>query len=64
MIRALIDISIRNRFMVLIATLLISFAGWQAMKSTPLDAIPDLSDVQVIISPAFPARRRRWWKTR
>ena len=56
MIRALIDISIRNRFMVLIATLLISFAGWQTMKSTPLDAIPDLSDVQVIIFTGFPGQ--------
>ena len=56
MIRALIDVSIRNRFMVLIATLLISFAGWQAMKSTPLDAIPDLSDVQVIIFTGFPGQ--------
>ncbi len=56
MIRALIDISIKNRFMVLIATLLISFAGWQAMKSTPLDAIPDLSDVQVIVFTGFPGQ--------
>jgi Cu(I)/Ag(I) efflux system membrane protein CusA/SilA len=53
MIRALIDASIRNRFMVLIATLLISLAGFQAMKSIPLDAIPDLSDVQVIIFTDF-----------
>ena len=56
MIRALIDASIRNRFMVLIATLLISFAGYQAMRSTPLDAIPDLSDVQVIIFTGFPGQ--------
>ena len=56
MIRALIDASIKNRFMVLIATLLISFAGFQAMKSTPLDAIPDLSDVQVIVFTGFPGQ--------
>ncbi|MDQ6963218.1 MAG: CusA/CzcA family heavy metal efflux RND transporter [Mariprofundaceae bacterium] len=49
MIHSLIAISIQNRFLVLIATLLISFAGFQAMKNTPLDAIPDLSDVQVIV---------------
>ncbi|MDQ6991052.1 MAG: CusA/CzcA family heavy metal efflux RND transporter [Mariprofundaceae bacterium] len=53
MIRSLIDASINNRFLVLIATLLISFAGFQAMKSTPLDAIPDLSDVQVIVFTNF-----------
>ncbi|MFQ5346167.1 MAG: efflux RND transporter permease subunit, partial [Mariprofundus sp.] len=53
MIKSLIDISIKNRFLVLIATLLISFAGFQAMKSMPLDAIPDLSDVQVIVFTGF-----------
>ena len=56
MIRALIDAAIRNRFLVLIATLLISFAGFQAMRSTPLDAIPDLSDVQVIIFTGYPGQ--------
>ena len=56
MIRALIDASIKNRILVLIATLLISVGGFQAMKSTPLDAIPDLSDVQVIIFTGFPGQ--------
>jgi len=53
MIRSLIDASIKNRFLVLIATVLITFAGFQAMKNTPLDAIPDLSDVQVIVFTDF-----------
>jgi len=53
MIRALIDLSIKNRFLVLIITLLLSLAGFQAMKATPLDAIPDLSDVQVIVFTTF-----------
>lgn len=53
MIRSLISFSIQNRFLVLLATLLISLAGLQAMKSTPLDAIPDLSDVQVIVFTDF-----------
>ncbi|MDX8405956.1 MAG: efflux RND transporter permease subunit, partial [Mariprofundus sp.] len=56
MIRALIDASIKNRFLVLIAALLISLAGYQVMKSTPLDAIPDLSDVQVIVFTGFPGQ--------
>ncbi|MDQ6992409.1 MAG: CusA/CzcA family heavy metal efflux RND transporter [Mariprofundus sp.] len=56
MIRALIDASIKNRFLVLIAALLISLAGFQVMKSTPLDAIPDLSDVQVIVFTGFPGQ--------
>jgi len=53
MIRSLIELSIKNRFLVLIATVLITFAGFQAMKNTPLDAIPDLSDVQVIVFTDF-----------
>ncbi len=53
MIRSLIDFSIKNRFLVLIAILLISFAGLRAMKNTALDAIPDLSDVQVIVFTDF-----------
>lgn len=56
MIRSLIDASIRNRFLVLIAVLLISFAGFEAMRSMPLDAIPDLSDVQVIVFTGFPGQ--------
>ncbi|MFZ1546267.1 MAG: CusA/CzcA family heavy metal efflux RND transporter [Candidatus Nitrotoga sp.] len=56
MIHALIDASIKNRFLVLIATLLITLAGFQAMRSTPLDAIPDLSDVQVILFTGFPGQ--------
>ncbi|OIQ00027.1 MAG: cation transporter [Zetaproteobacteria bacterium CG2_30_46_52] len=49
MIQWLIDAAIKHRFLVLLAAFLISWAGWQAMKHTPLDAIPDLSDVQVIV---------------
>ena len=49
MIRTLIELSIKNRFLVLIATLIVVVAGWQAIRATPLDAIPDLSDVQVIV---------------
>jgi len=49
MIRKLIEQSVKNRFLVLIATVVIIVAGLQAMRSTPLDAIPDLSDVQVIV---------------
>ena len=49
MINAVIDWSLRNRFLVLLLT--VGLVGWGlfAMKNTPLDAIPDLSDVQVII---------------
>src|SRR5690606_27848361 len=49
MLNRLIDWSIRNRLLVLIATLFVAFAGVWAMRTTPVDAIPDLSDVQVIV---------------
>ena len=49
MIKKLIEASVKNRFLVLIATLILIVAGLQAMRATPLDAIPDLSDVQVIV---------------
>lgn len=49
MITRIIDLSLQGRLMVLIATLLIGVTGFWAYRTTPLDAIPDLSDVQVII---------------
>ena len=45
----LIRWSIENRLLVIIATLVMAGWGWVAVKEIPLDAIPDLSDVQVII---------------
>ncbi|HEY5718673.1 MAG TPA: CusA/CzcA family heavy metal efflux RND transporter, partial [Motiliproteus sp.] len=56
MINATINASLRNRFLVLIATLLLIAAGIWAVKKTPLDAIPDLSDVQVIVFTEFPGQ--------
>ncbi|HDO31012.1 MAG TPA: efflux RND transporter permease subunit [Desulfobacteraceae bacterium] len=49
MIRKIIDFSIGNRGMVLIGTAIIIAIGLWALKNIPLDAIPDLSDVQVIV---------------
>ncbi|OGS73330.1 MAG: cation transporter [Gallionellales bacterium GWA2_60_142] len=49
MLSNLIDWSARNRFLVLLATLFITLAGIYAVVKTPLDALPDLSDVQVIV---------------
>ena len=49
MLSKIIEWSARNVFMVLLATLFIVVAGVVAVKEMPLDAIPDLSDVQVII---------------
>jgi Cu(I)/Ag(I) efflux system membrane protein CusA/SilA len=53
MINWIISWSLRNRFLVLLATAAIVAAGLWAMTTTPLDAIPDLSDVQVIIQTDF-----------
>ena len=53
MISAVIAWSLRNRFLVLLGTAFLIGAGWWAMRETPLDAIPDLSDVQVIIQTDF-----------
>ena len=56
MIARLIRWSIGNRFLVLLATLMLTGWGLWAMSKTPLDAIPDLSDVQVIIRTTFPGQ--------
>src|SRR5213082_2161361 len=56
MIANLIRWSIRNRVLVLLATLMVSAWGTWAMLRTPLDAIPDLSDVQVIIRTTYPGQ--------
>jgi Cu(I)/Ag(I) efflux system membrane protein CusA/SilA len=53
MISAVIAWSLRNRFLVLVGTLSLAGAGVWAMRATPLDAIPDLSDVQVIVQTDF-----------
>ena len=49
MIAALIRWSVANRFLVLLATLFVTAWGAWSVQSTPIDALPDLSDVQVII---------------
>ena len=48
MLEKIIDWSITNKFMVVMLTLFVTIGGLYALKQTPLDAIPDLSDVQVI----------------
>ncbi|NOU51968.1 efflux RND transporter permease subunit [Pseudoalteromonas sp. JBTF-M23] len=56
MIEAVIRWSVGNRFFVLLTTLIIAFAGVFSLKNTPVDAIPDLSDVQVIIKTSYPGQ--------
>jgi Cu(I)/Ag(I) efflux system membrane protein CusA/SilA len=59
MIAALIRWSIVNRFLVLLATLMLSAWGVYSVLRTPLDALPDLSDVQVIIRTTYPGQAPR-----
>ncbi|MBS0422582.1 MAG: efflux RND transporter permease subunit [Proteobacteria bacterium] len=56
MIAKLIRWSLQNRFLVLMATVLLAAWGIRATLNTPLDAIPDLSDTQVIIRTEFPGQ--------
>ncbi|MCH7894384.1 MAG: efflux RND transporter permease subunit [Proteobacteria bacterium] len=56
MINAIISASLRDRFMVLMATVIVASFGLFSYFNTPLDAIPDLSDVQVIIFTEFPGQ--------
>lgn len=56
MIEAIIRASIANRALVLIGAALIAVFGWINLRSMPVDAIPDLSDVQVIVKTTFPGQ--------
>jgi Cu(I)/Ag(I) efflux system membrane protein CusA/SilA len=59
MIARLIRWSVDNRALVLLASLLLAAAGAVAVLRTPLDALPDLSDVQVIIRTTYPGQSPR-----
>ncbi len=56
MLEKIIEWSVNNRFMVILATLFAILLGVVAMLQTPIDAIPDLSDVQVIIYTEYPGQ--------
>ena len=56
MITSIIRWSVGNRFFVLLATLLLVGMGLYSVSKTPIDALPDLSDVQVIIKTSYPGQ--------
>src|SRR5687768_5779689 len=56
MIAELIRWSIANRFLVLLATAVVAAWGFWSVMRTPVDALPDLSDVQVIIRTTYPGQ--------
>ncbi|MFM1813901.1 MAG: copper/silver efflux system, rane component [Pseudomonadota bacterium] len=52
----IIDWSVRNQLLVLVGAMVLIIAGWLSLKQTPLDAIPDLTDTQVIIRTDYPGQ--------
>ncbi|SFC38493.1 efflux RND transporter permease subunit [Pseudoalteromonas denitrificans] len=56
MIASIIKWSVYNRFFVLLAAAIIVLSGLYSVKNTPVDALPDLSDVQVIIKTSYPGQ--------
>ncbi len=56
MIESIIRWSVSNRMFVLLATFILAGVGLYSLKNTPVDAIPDLSDVQVIIKTSYPGQ--------
>ncbi|WP_371373835.1 efflux RND transporter permease subunit [Thalassotalea aquiviva] len=56
MIERIIHWSVYNRFFVILTTLIVILAGIFAIKNTPVDAIPDLSEVQVIVKTSYPGQ--------
>ncbi|HYU36106.1 MAG TPA: efflux RND transporter permease subunit [Thermoanaerobaculia bacterium] len=56
MINRLIDFSLRNRFLILGLTLLVVAAGLYTVRTNPIDAIPDISETQVIVFADWPGR--------
>ncbi|MBI5188705.1 MAG: efflux RND transporter permease subunit [Nitrospirae bacterium] len=56
MIAKIIEFSARNRFLIFLMVIFLIVWGYWALKNTPLDAIPDLSDTQVIIYTEWPGR--------
>jgi len=55
-INRLIDFSLRNRFLILAVTLLVIAAGLYTVRTNPVDAIPDISETQVIVFADWPGR--------
>src|SRR5664280_1771246 len=56
MLERIIDFSLKNKFVVLLATLGLVLGGIYALRNMPLDAIPDLSDTQVIVYTEWPGQ--------
>ncbi len=64
MIANIIRWSVNNRSMVLLMTAILTVGGIYSISQTPVDAIPDLSDVQVIIKTSYPGQAPKSSRTR
>ena len=64
MLEYIIDWSIKNRFIVVLVTAFIVIGGIYCLFKTPVDAIPDLSDVQVIVFTEYKDRHLKLLKTK
>ncbi|MDE1943814.1 MAG: efflux RND transporter permease subunit, partial [Betaproteobacteria bacterium] len=59
MIARLLGWSVTNRLFIVLAAIALSVTGIWAVRSTPIDALPDLSDVQVVIRTSYPGQAPR-----
>ena len=59
MIARIIDASIANRLFIVLAAVAVTLAGFWAVRTTPVDALPDLSDVQVVVRSNYPGQAPR-----
>ena len=64
MLSRIIEVCARNRFLVFTTVLLLTLAGIWSLQHVPLDALPDISDVQVIVHTPGPANRPMSSRTR
>lgn len=64
MINRLIDLSLRHRGIVIALYFGLALAGYAALRTSAIDALPDLSDNQVIVFTDWPGHSRRKSKTR
>src|SRR5215472_5285322 len=56
MLQRIIEFSLKNKFIIVLSTMALVLGGIYAVKNIPLDAIPDLSDVQVIVYTEWPGQ--------
>ena len=59
MIARIIDASIANRLFIVLAAIAVTLGGYWAVRTTPVDALPDLSDVQVVVRSNYPGQAPR-----